>query len=120
LEKQRGQKFLFEVEEYDSKPGGPKAVLVRMKGTVLGHDNNEKEKGSRLTQLWKLVEGPIKKGCVDRVSFEATTATPGPGGTPGALNQRGFEWQACPYPLVTCPYGGCADTANQCKDHKPK
>lgn len=88
-------------------------ILVRVYGRVLGYDGGDDKKPPKMKNFLTFLEKGMKRGCIDRVSFEPTPTTTPPGGT-AAQDVRGFEWQACPYPEFACQPGGYCSSGGQC------
>jgi hypothetical protein len=90
---QRSQgKFEITVQEDANK-----VISMTIKGKVIGEDAS----GAAMKGLFKTIEKHLRKGCVQRVSFE-------PSGTTSTTAARGFEWQMCESPAVACPDGSCS------------
>ncbi|MEP7213315.1 MAG: hypothetical protein ABI791_09585 [Acidobacteriota bacterium] len=74
-------------------------ISMTIKGKVIGEDENS---AATLKGVFKAIEKHVRKGCVQRVYFE-------PAGTTTTA-ARGFEWQLCESPAVSCPDGSCSNS----------
>ena len=73
-------------------------ISMTIKGMVFGAD---KTGAATMRSLFKAIEKHMRKGCVQRVYFDPT-------GTATTTSARGFEWQLCESPAVSCPDGSCS------------
>lgn len=109
--------FRFEANSYNSNVANASnlKVVVHAYGRVIGHEGNNSNKPPRMAKLLRFLEQGMRRGCIDRVSFE-----PMPTGSPGAQSDgAGFEWQACPDPEVPCQPDGHCSTGGNCKRDNP-
>jgi hypothetical protein len=113
--------FAFNAQAYNANTDGNVKVLVRVYGRVVGQDDDDNNKPPKMKNFLKFLEKGMRKGCIDRVSFEPmpnANSSPLPersqgDSTPLALSDPGFEWQSCVHPEFPCDTARCS-VGQQC------
>ncbi|MEO5860606.1 MAG: hypothetical protein ABIR33_16870 [Pyrinomonadaceae bacterium] len=111
--------FSIAFEEYETTPGGPKRIIMRLRGKIVGDENphSPTRKATKLTKLLKFMDRNMRQGCLDAVSLEADPTVREDSKT---LNERGFEWwSACEYPNMVCTDGSCRRDCSRKIDPTP-
>ena len=122
-------RFKFHAESYNASNSNLK-VLVRAYGRVVGQDDDNNNKPPKMKNFLKFLDKGMRKGCIDRVSFESmpTSAANSSSGVSSSRTDaesvtsdgRGFEWQTCPHPEFPCDTGRCS-SGQMCKtEDEPK
>jgi hypothetical protein len=96
-------------------------IQVRVRGGVVGVDNSNAPGGKtpKMTKFLRFLEGGMRKGCIDRVSFESMPE-PNPSPVTSSTTTQdpppdGFQWlESCPVDEIYCPRSGLCSTNGVC------
>jgi hypothetical protein len=122
--------FTFNATSYNANTDANLRIVVQVSGRVIGEDDmGGGNKAPKMQKLLNFLMKSMRKGCIDRVSFEPMpTPTPSPGTPPSTpsgmastlFGQRGFEWQACSHPEFPCQPDGHCSTGQVCVSSTPE